>query len=413
MARILVAGGSLGGLFAAGLLLRAGHDVLVLEKSPSPLDGRGAGIVTHPPLLKALEQVGARVDDSLGVRVAERRVYARSGAVEASLPLKQTLTSWGRLYQLLREQLSQERYRLGMEVVDVEEDGTGVTAHCHDGSKTHADLLIACDGLRSCLREKLAPEVQPSYAGYIAWRGVCDEALLSRKTLDSLFGYFGFCLPAGEQMLGYPVAGAANCTQVGHRRYNFVWYRACAQGSALEALLTDEDGARHPLGIAPHKVGRHHVAQMRADARDLLAPQFLEVVEKTPQPFFQPIYDVCSTRLAFGRVALLGDAAFVARPHVGMGVTKAAEDAAALAHAVALHGPTPVALEAYENARLPIGYRVVERARELGAYMQQQGKGASGASVTVHRDAQRVLADTAVEFPARAAPLPGTAPLTL
>ncbi len=35
--------------------------------------------------------------------------------------------------------------------------------------------------------------------------------------------------------------------------------------------------------------------------------------------------------MAFGRVALVGDAAFVIRPHVGGGVVKAAEDAAALA----------------------------------------------------------------------------------
>ncbi len=48
----------------------------------------------------------------------------------------------------------------------------------------------------------------------------------------------------------------------------------------------------------------------------------------------QPIYDVESIRIAFGQVALLGDAAFVARPHVGIGVLKAAQDARALAAAV-------------------------------------------------------------------------------
>ena len=53
--------------------------------------------------------------------------------------------------------------------------------------------------------------------------------------------------------------------------------------------------------------------------------------ERRAQPFLQPIYDLDSPRMAFGRVALLGDAAFVARPHVGMGVTKAGDDAMALA----------------------------------------------------------------------------------
>jgi 2-polyprenyl-6-methoxyphenol hydroxylase-like FAD-dependent oxidoreductase len=48
MARILIAGGSLGGLFAANMLLRDGHDVLVLEKAAESLDGRGASQPSAP-----------------------------------------------------------------------------------------------------------------------------------------------------------------------------------------------------------------------------------------------------------------------------------------------------------------------------------------------------------------------------
>ena len=46
--RALVIGGSLGGLFAANLLLRAGWDVQVFEHSRGDLVSRGAGIITHP-----------------------------------------------------------------------------------------------------------------------------------------------------------------------------------------------------------------------------------------------------------------------------------------------------------------------------------------------------------------------------
>ncbi len=65
MARILIAGGSLGGLLAANLLLRDGHDVQVLEKAAGSLDGRGAGIVTHAALLRccAAARPGARRGD--------------------------------------------------------------------------------------------------------------------------------------------------------------------------------------------------------------------------------------------------------------------------------------------------------------------------------------------------------------
>ena len=52
MARILIAGGSLGGLLAANMLLRDGHEVQVFEQATRSLDGRGAGIVTHAALMR-------------------------------------------------------------------------------------------------------------------------------------------------------------------------------------------------------------------------------------------------------------------------------------------------------------------------------------------------------------------------
>lgn len=99
-----------------------------------------------------------------------------------------------------------------------------------------------------------------------------------------------------------------------------------AAGADLAALMTDADGRHHPEGIAPQAVSWRCIAAMRQAARERLAPQYAEVVEKTAMPFLQPIFDLVSPRLAFGRVALLGDAAFVARPHTGMGVTKAGDE---------------------------------------------------------------------------------------
>ena len=93
-----------------------------------------------------------------------------------------------------------------------------------------------------------------------------------------------------------------------------------------------------------------------------------DVATRAEQPFFQAIYDLASPRLVFGRVSLLGDAAFVARPHVGAGVTKAALDAACLATAIAGHGgDLDVALAHYGSERQRFGDWIVGRARDLGA----------------------------------------------
>ena len=394
MARILVAGGSLGGLFAANLLSRAGHDVLVLEKAAGTLDGRGAGIVTHAPLLDGLRRAGIAIDDTLGVQVQSRVALNADGSVAATTELPQLLTSWSRLYHLLRQALPAERYLHGVTVQRVTQDDNQVEVECADGQRYRGDLLVASDGLRSVVRDQFAHGAQPFYAGYVAWRGVCDEAVLSAGTLKTAFPYFAFGLPAGEQFLGYPVAGAGNTTAAGARRFNFVWYRPAPQDGALESLMTGEDGQAYPLGIPPNKVAQRHIAAMREAASRLLAPQFAEMIAKTVQPFLQPIYDVSSDRVAFGRVVLMGDASFVARPHVGMGVTKAAQDAMALVDCIARDGAGLAAATAYEQQRLHAGQAVVQRGRELGAYMQSQAN-PTGASVT--RNAETVLRLTAVD----------------
>jgi 2-polyprenyl-6-methoxyphenol hydroxylase-like FAD-dependent oxidoreductase len=395
MARILIAGGSLGGLMSANLLARAGHEVTVLEKAVGSMDGRGAGIVTHRSLVEGLRRCGMPAAADLGVAVPGRVTLDSRGKVIGEMPMPQVLTSWSLLYHLLHGLLPRNvRYQQGATVQQVAQQAGSVRVMTSTG-EFEGELLVAADGIRSAVRQQLWPEVQPQYAGYVAWRGLCHEAVLSQPCRQTVFESFGFCLPPGEQLLGYPVAGPGNRTEPGHRAWNFVWYRTAAASGRLAELLTDADGVQHPQGIPPNKVSPQEVARMRADARRLLAPAFAEIIEKTDQPFLQPIYDVWSDVIAKGRIALLGDAAFVARPHVGMGVTKAMEDALTLADALRIHGATPAALHAYAGARLAAGQQAVQRARYLGAYMQACGQDGNSAHA---RDAHTVMAQTAIDL---------------
>ena len=98
-------------------------------------------------------------------------------------------------------------------------------------------------------------------------------------------------------------------------------------------------------------------------------------MERTDQLFFQAIFDLETPRMALGRVVLVGDAAFVARPHVGAGVTKAALDAECLARELkAVDGDLDAALARYDRERRLFGSRIVARARRLGAYIEAQLK---------------------------------------
>jgi 2-polyprenyl-6-methoxyphenol hydroxylase-like FAD-dependent oxidoreductase len=393
----VIVGGSLGGLFAANLLLRSGWNVTVLERVPDELAGRGAGIVTHPELLDALTAVGVDANEDIGVTVHSRITLNADGSVAGLRPLTQTLTAWSKMFHVLRSALPDACYRSGYVAENVASFGEHAEVTLADGNTLRADLVVAADGSRSNIRQKYLPDVHLQYAGYVAWRGLVDECDLSPGTRDTLFDKFGFCLPPGEQMLGYPVAGAGNSTQPGQRRYNFVWYRPTDEATTLPDLLTDATGKFHANGIPPHLIRPEVLADMRNAARDVLAPQFAEVVDKTPLALFQPIYDLEATRLVFGRVVLLGDAAFVARPHCGMGVTKAAADAIQLASSLGSHDDIHAALAEYQRHRLQFGAAIVEHARHLGAYMQAQTKSTLERQMAEkYRTPEAVMRETAV-----------------
>ena len=397
--KAIVIGGSIGGLFAANLLHRAGWDVHVYEQVAAELESRGAGIVTHPELLDALTEAGVTVDASLGIEVEERITLAADGSRAATSRYPQILTAWGRLFALLSAAFPAERYHGGKALSSFQQDQDSVTVQFTDGDSVTADLLIAADGLRSMVRQTLVANARPQYVGYIAWRGMVEESALSERALQEMFPYFAFGLPEHEQMIAYPVAGKNNIVEPGKRRYNFVWYRPADEATTLRDMVTDASGKIWPEGIPPPLIQAHHLAEARAAARQVLAPQFAEMIEKTEHLFFQPVFDLESTQLAFGRIALLGDAAFVARPHVGMGVTKAAEDAQALVQALAAHDDLATALDHYQTARLAIGKQIIARARGLGAYMQAQiSTPHERAMAEKYRSAEVVMAETAVSL---------------
>ena len=365
----IVIGGSIGGLLVGLLLRRHGWHVEIFE-STTELDGRGAGIVTHQALFDVLDTLGLGDADNIGLPIQTRKVLDRSGAVVASLELPQTVTSWGRLHQVLLSAFPAQHYHCAKTLVQIEAGASDVSCRFADGTVETAPLVVGADGIRSATRQHFEPDSQPVYAGYVAWRGLVDEHHFNTTALQNVFPFFTFCLPPGEQMLAYPVAGKNFTTAKWQRRCNAVWYRQADPQNELQTLLTDTDGRNNGLSIAPNKVRPEVVAQMRAAASQRLSPQHAAIVELMEQPFLQPIYDVFSASMVHGRVVLIGDAAFTARPHLGMGVTKVAEDAQALTDCLASEQDVPAALAAFREVRQPVNELIVMRSRQLGSGLQ-------------------------------------------
>jgi 2,6-dihydroxypyridine 3-monooxygenase len=117
---------------------------------------------------------------------------------------------------------------------------------------------------------------------------------------------------------------------------------------------------------------------MRAVARARLPTPLARVVDSVARPFLQVVYDIAVPRMAFGRVCLLGDAAFVVRPHAAAGTAKAAADAWALADAVEHDDHVPSALARWEPGQVALGTQLLERTRRIGRRSQFDGTWVAG-----------------------------------
>ncbi len=365
--RAVIIGGSMSGLFSAAFLRQIGWEVDVYERSPVELVGRGAGITGHPELLEALEASGAGTQE-LGIEVPKRIAIDRAGRVTDERPLRQILTSWDRLQRLLRATIDEAHYHLGWNFERVDQDERGVRVQFSSGRVERADILIGGDGIRSSVRGQMAPEIQPVYAGYYIWRGAPNEADLAPDTLRTIYPLFTFYLPKRQQVITYPISGFDNDLRPGHRRFNFIWYRV-ADAAQMREMCVDENGVQHEYSVPPPLIRKDLIAGMHKDADDILPPALLDSVLTIKQPFITPIYDFTAPQIVFGRVAMVGDAAANARPHMGFGMAKAGTDAQALAKALRDHDDIDDALKAYNGERQPVGDNIVMHGRKLGTHL--------------------------------------------
>lgn len=366
----IIIGGSMGGLFIGNMLVRRGWQVDIFERVEGALNVRGAGIAGHAEYAPVMRACGLSDARPAGVEVEGRTAYDKEGRQIGFHPHPQYLTYWGLLHSMLLEAFPSAHYHAGVGFEALIAGQAQSQVRLSDGRIVAADLVIGADGIRSSVRAQLAPEVVPEYGGYFAFRGITAERRLSEAFRRELMQRYVWVFPHDGQFNGYPICGPDYSTRPGQRQYAYLWYRPIGERD-MRDLLTDTQGRTFDHNIPPPLIRPEHFTRLRAHARRMLPPLFAEIVLEAENNMLQPMYDVETSRMAFGNVCLLGDAAFTARPHVGIGVLKAGQDALALADCLEREATVPDALRAYERTRLERGRKAVRFARYLGAFIER------------------------------------------
>lgn len=357
---IAVVGGSIAGCATALAAYRGGAGrVTVFERADAQLRDRGVGIGIHNDRYNELRDAGYLPPETPWAPLARRVWSARDGEAEhgrtiGEQPFPFRAYNWGSLWNALRRRVPEEvSYRSGSVVTGVEPDSDGVTLRLADGHQERFDVVIGADGYRSVVREAMFPGADATYAGYIGWRGTSpDVADLPSDGCDAHTVVF----PGGHCMI-YRIPDG-----VGGHLLNWVLYTPPPRTDGLHPDL------RTPTSLPPGRLNSELTARLRALVADNFPPYWAARVLRTPAEttFIQPIYDLEVPQYASGRMVLVGDAASVARPHIGGGSVKALQDATALEAAWTAGDSWNEVLESYDAGRRPVGAAMVALARRMG-----------------------------------------------
>lgn len=382
---IHVIGGGIAGLTTALALRRHGFPVTLFEQSRQ-FSEVGAGITIGPNASRVLTALGleaklaphVRVPRHAGIidfKTGKHIAYAQRG--------DHYLNQFGApfwhihradLLQALTETLADDpgvEFRMGHKITGVEQTADKVAASFANGATARCDVLIACDGIKSVLRETLFSNEPAAFTGYVAWRGLVETARLPEPELDPDFALYA---GPGKLFGRYAV-----------RNRSLVNYVAVA---------TKKDWRGEGWSA------RAQVAEVAAEFADWCEEVRRIIAATPPARCFKWALHTREplSRWVRGRVALLGDAAHPMMPFLGLGAGVGVEDGMVLARAFALRDDWRSALSCYEQARIEHAGRAQRESAEQGLHLLDK-KPAGGGKQLYNDDALGLFSYDATQIP--------------
>jgi len=373
--RALVVGAGIGGLAAALALARQGFGVEVFERAPA-LQEFGAGLQLAPNATRALARLGA-LAATREVATAPRAIRVlrgADGAELARLPVEGAERRWGAPYLAvhrvdLHRVLAEAAVATGQVALNFGAEVTGVASEPKaasigvkrgaDGQRETGETIVGADGLRSLARARLgrggADALRFSYR--VAFRATVEAEWVAPRWRDN---EVTLRLGPRAHFVHYPLRGGSIVNLVAVIESNW-------RGAACDDPC-DGEADRQALDRA--------FRDWSADARDLIAAP--KRWRAWPLMLRPPL-----DRFAFGRIALIGDAAHPMTPFLAQGAAQAIEDADALARRLGQMDNVEAALAAYSADRVARANRVQREATMQGRIYHLSGPFALARDLTM------------------------------
>lgn len=342
---ILIIGAGIGGLATGLALQQAGFAVQIFEQTKE-IRASGSGLTLWANAVRVLQEVGL---GGLVQQLIQQSEPARAGfhtmrgkqliqlppqVVEEQCGGPTIAIHRAEFQAALLERLAPDTLVLDRQLIDFEQDTTGVTACFAQGKRVRGSLLIGADGIHSQARQLLFPQSQPRYAGYTAWRGIATG--VTPPLLGELWG-------RGRRFGIVPLTEG-----------RIYWYAT---------RNTPENAAERPEGRQKELLDLfkdwHSVVSALITATEASTILRNDIFE------LQPL--TCWSK---GRVTLLGDAAHAMTPNMGQGACQALEDALILARTLRHAHSFENALDVYQKKRLARANMVVVSSHRMGSVAQ-------------------------------------------
>ncbi|XP_028061466.1 uncharacterized protein LOC114264928 [Camellia sinensis] len=374
--KAVVVGGSIAGVASAHALIRAGWEVVVVEKSIAPptRSPTGAGLsldtVSQKIVNSWLRQPHLLQTSTLPLSIDLNEATDGEKNIRWTLARDENLNfiaaHWADLHSLLYDALPPDIFLWGHLYLSfcISNDESNVkvkTKILQTGEiiEIVGDFLIAADGCLSSIRRSFLPEFKLRYSGYCAWRGVLNfsdnehsEAMIG---IREAYPDLGKCLYLN---LGYRTHTVL--FELLHKKINWIWYVNQPEPELERNSVTT-------------KVSSNMIKEMYEEAEKVWVPEMVKLMKETKEPFINVIYD-CDPleQIVWDNVVLVGDAAHPITPHSSRSTNMAILDAAVLGKCLEkqvaenLHS----ALGEFQSIRLPVVSKQVLHSRYVGRIKQ-------------------------------------------